>query len=242
MTDAAALGRTFRELFGAFSAAEGLVEALLEACLPYALVYVFVRDSARMPFRRPHLSLSAKDYPKSSADPAWQQYWALSSRPVPNHRAVDAYCLLQGTVERNELSGALYAGYGYVYQYVARAQALCQLLVQVWSLLTLSRRNRGVLTEMAASASSGCSPGMVAGSRPLTTYEEPSDDPWRYNTDLDNVAGLVVFGIVVNLDGGPAPRLCVRLGGCVPGRGESFLLSPSDACPWCRCDGRFVVR
>ena len=72
-----------------------------------------------------------------------------------------------------------------------------------------------------------------SGPRPLTTYEQPSDDPRRYTT---------VLGNVVNFDSGPAPHLGVRLAGCVLRRGESHLLVLSDARPWCCLDGRFVWR
>ena len=45
---------------------------------------------------------------------------------------------MQGEVARRDLSGALFNGDGYVYEYVARAQAPRHPVVQAWLLPTLS--------------------------------------------------------------------------------------------------------
>ena len=196
----------------------------------YALEYGFVRNSSRMSFPRPCLSLFAGGYPKLAS--AQGVFVALRAES-PCGGTVPSVAGLR--VEYNELSIAFYSGDGYVRRYVARGQALCQPLVQVWLLSSLSRRNRGVLTEMAASALSVCFKRMVVGSRLPTAREHPSDDPLRYKTVLD------FLGCVVNFGSCQAPHLRVRLPGCVPECAESHVLFPSDARPWCCHDRRFVA-
>ena len=109
---------------------------------------------------------------------------------------------------------------------------LCTSFSSKWLLPTLSRRNRCVLTESAASASSVCN----------KMYEQPSEEPWRYKTVPDNVAGNVMFGLVAKFASGPAPHLRVCLAGRASGFGQPHSLSPSEARPWCRPDSKFVVR
>ena len=69
-----------RRFFGSRSVAEGPVEALRADAFRYtdmyALEYGFVRDSSRLPRRRPRLPLLAKGRPKTSVAPARQPYWA----------------------------------------------------------------------------------------------------------------------------------------------------------------------
>ena len=84
---------------------------------------------------------------------------------------MELYRLLRGEVARRDLSGALFSRDGYVYLNVARAQALRQLLAQVWLLPTLSRQNSNVLTEVVASAVNACSIRLVVGLRPPAEYE-----------------------------------------------------------------------
>ena len=74
----------------------------------------------------------AEDYPESAPGPAWQLDLAFPTKVAPGHSAVDPHRLLQGRVGRKDLSGAVFSGAGFARQYVARAQALYQLLVPVW--------------------------------------------------------------------------------------------------------------
>ena len=77
---AAALGRMFKEVFGAFSADEGPVEKLLPYTFRYAEMlafeYGFARNSPRLSCRRPRLSLFAVTCPKTSVGAARRLYRA----------------------------------------------------------------------------------------------------------------------------------------------------------------------
>lgn len=241
----AASGRVCKELFGSRPANEGTVDTLLVAAFRYTEMYAlesgFVCNSSRLSRRRPRLSLFAEDYPRTSVGPVRLLYRAVSRKFVLNHLAAEPYGQLQGEVARRDLSGALFSDDGYVYHYVARTQALRQLLVPAWSPPALSRRNRTVLTEVAASASNVRLKRLVVGSRPPTLHGELSGEPRRYNSLSDNVAGHLIFGVVVNFDSGSAQHLCVCSAGCVRGVDESRVLFPSDANLRRRRDGQFFA-
>ena len=102
MRNAAALGRTFKELFGSCPVAGGPLEALLVDAFRYTELYAsecgFARNSSRLPRRRPRWSLFAEDLPKTSVGPARQLFCAVSGRFAPNHAAVEPRRLLQGKV------------------------------------------------------------------------------------------------------------------------------------------------
>ena len=144
---------------------------------------------------------------------------------------MEPYRLPQGKVAWNDLSGALNIGDGYVYRYVARAQPLYQLLVQV------------VVTHPVPTKSlrldGKCGIVLVGLQQDV---QKKNDEPWRYKTVPDNVAGNVMFGLVAKFASGPAPHLRVCLAGRASGFGQPHSLSPSEARPWCRPDSKFVVR
>ena len=94
---------------------------------------------------------------------------------APEHLAVEPYLLLQGRVDWNDSSGALR---GYERQFVARAQALRQLLVQIWWAPAVSCRNCAVTTEVAVADLHVCFKMIVVGPRPQPLYLEPYDEPW----------------------------------------------------------------
>ena len=160
----------------------------------------------------------------SCAVPGWLPYLA-----VPGWR-----------IDWGDLASGLYSGDGFAYR--GRAKALCQLLAQVWLAPAVSRRNRAVVTEVAAPAFTVRFKVMVVGSRPQPLCEQPSDSSWRYNTALDNVADMVAFGLVVKFDNGAGPHLCVLVAGRTPSSGKSHLLCPSDARPRSRVQQKSVGR
>ena len=159
---------------------------------------------------------------------------SFSSRLVPGHLAIGLYRLLQAREDWEELSGALFGSDGYVYRYVARPQALSQLLVKIRSAPAGSQRNGSVMAEVVASGLRVCFRMIVVDSRPQPLNSEPPGDPWAQNAVSDNVAGMAAVAIVLNFDDGPAPHLSAWTVGCELSRGEPRMPFPPDAGPQCR--------
>ena len=105
----------------------------------------FVRCSSRLSCSRPRASLFAGDCQCTRTDPAGLLFSAFSSSLVPSHSDVEPYRLLQGLMDWEDLCGALRGSDGFAYQYIARAQASRQLLVQIWLAPAASRLDRAAL-------------------------------------------------------------------------------------------------
>ena len=73
---------------------------------------------------------------------------AFSTTLASQHLAVEPYRLSRGCVGRKDVSGALWGSEGFVYQCVARAQALCHLLVRICLAPAVSRPGRPALMEV----------------------------------------------------------------------------------------------
>ena len=139
-------------------------------------------------------------------------------------------------------SGSL-KGAGYLYQFVARIQALVQLLVEIWLTPTVRYENRVAITEVLTRAIEACH--QMIGTGLLPKHESPSYGPaessWPYNSVLDNAVFMVVFGIVVNEASTGAGMLQVQIAGTAPGVGEYHYAFASDCFGWSTQDRSFLI-
>ena len=117
------------------------------------------------------------------------------------------------------------------------------LLVKVWVTPTAWYGNRVMITEVLTRAFEACHQMIGAGStekRVSETYDS-SGAPWQFNSVLDNVVFMTVFGIVANDPTQDAGMLQVCLAGTAPGIGECHYAFPSDCFAWSARNRSFII-
>ena len=183
-----------------------------------------------------------RDFPTPMSSAEWYLYEALCKEQLSAVQQVKRYRITESAPAPPSLRGSL-KGAGLLYQYVARIQALVQLLVEVWLTPTVRYSNRVAITEVLTRAVEACHQMICSGSmekRETESYSQ-SDYAWPFNTVLDNVVFTTVFGIVVNDPTNDAGMLQVQLAGTAPGIGECHYAFPSDCFAWSARDRSFII-
>ena len=167
---------------------------------------------------------------------------ALCKEQLSAAQQVKQYRITEGAPASPSLRGSLKRGSGLLYQYVARIQALAQLLVEVWLTPTARYSNRVAITEVLTRAVEACHQMICTGSmeNESESYSQ-SSSAWPFNTVLDNVVFTTVFGIVVDEPTEDAGMLQVQLAGTAPGIGEYHYAFPSDCFAWAARDRSFII-
>ena len=136
--------------------------------------------------------------------------------------------LAGGAPSSYSLRGAL--GSGYMYQFAARASPLILLLVDVWSLLAVSRANQVMATEVVAGALEVCDCQKTEGSVGQRPGSRASTQARGFNSAYDNVVGAHLLGIVENGPGDQVSMLRLTLGGTVEWAKCIWPLRPTVSC------------
>ena len=145
-------------------------------------------------------------------------------------------------MEFEDLSGASWRDEGYVYLFVARDRASCQLLVRVWLDPTISCRNRATMTCVVVEGLAAWLEMKRRCSEPGAPHSPSASGPWGHDATLRNVFSLTVIGVAGDYDSCAAPHQSAPLMGATPSRGEQHLRAPPDDLPRCSADWYFAVR
>ena len=244
--NAAVLGKLFVKWFGNCTKDAGDTQSLVKNAMGYAERYKLEvglkRCHSRVGVHTTRAGWFARDYPSPMSGAEWYLYEALSKSHLPLTLQVEPYRITESMPASPSLRGSL-DGHGLVYQYVARIQALVQLLVEVWLTPTVRYSNRVAITEVLTRAMEACYKMICSGSlgkRESVPYSLP-DASWSFNTVLDNVVFTTVFGTVVNEPTDDAGMLQVLLAGTAPGVGEYHYAFPSDCFAWSARDRSFII-
>ena len=236
----------FAKRFGDCTTSPGGTQASVENATGYADRYAleagFRRCASPAGVPNARAARFARDVPESMAPPAWRLYKVLYAAKFPRSRRVKSCRFAESAPTFESLRGALFNEV-FVHQYAARASALAFLLMSVWLAPAASYSNRVAMTESITRAIEARKHMLATGPADKWPCEqsETVSRPWSFNTVLDCVAGLFLFGSARNK---PCPRdmmLQLRLAGTKPGVGERHFAFPSDCCPWSTSDGMFVT-
>ena len=140
------------------------------------------------------------------------------------------------------LRGALF-NQGFVYQCAARASALVSRLASVLLTAAASYSNRMMRTEVIARAIEACEYMLATGFAEKRSSEQ-TENVGRlssFNSALDSVVGMFLFGIAPKKPGPREMMLRRRMAGAAPDVGECHSAFPSDCFPWSSTDGMFVM-
>ena len=244
--NAGVLGKLFVKWFENCTNGSGETQTLVDNAMGYAEKYKLEaglrRNHSRAGVSPTRAGWFVRDFPSPMRCPEWCMYEALSEKLLPMVHRVNPYRITECTPTSPSLSGSL-KGAGYLYQFVARIQALVQLLVEIWLTPTVRYENRVAITEVLTRAIEACH--QMIGTGLLPKHESPSYGPaessWPYNSVLDNAVFMVVFGIVVNEASTGAGMLQVQIAGTAPGVGEYHYAFASDCFGWSTQDRSFLI-
>lgn len=170
------------------------------------------------------------DYPALFSGPARLLYLPFSEKVAPALR-VELFPLSEGFVGFPDSSAAPWDYEGYVYQFTASAQALRQLFVRLWLAPALSRRNRTMLTYVAAEGLEVRLKMMCRVSKSEVHRPASAGWPWGRNAVMGSDAGLAVSEVVRDLDVWETRHPCESPMGTTPGYGESHFRFAPDSRP-----------
>ena len=176
----------------------------------------------------------------TGSHPEWFVYEILSKKRVAIQFPAQSRRVSEGPPSSYALQSSLGDGYGY--QFAARASPLLFLRLSIWLMPTASRANNVMLTELATQASEARDRQVTQGSaEPLSSDSHSPPQVWGFHSVYDNVAGSLVFGLVVNAPDEPFLSR-VASAGSAPGAGEVHLVFPAGCFPRAAEDKFFFIQ
>ena len=200
--------RTFDE-----KASEELAPNVTGRSVIYELERGFKRPSTRLRRDGQRAPVFFPYGPARCTSPARLLYKMFQEKGAARHLAAQCFRVCGSFPGAPSLRVGLY-GDDSALQFAARAQALSQLLVFMWSLPAVSPANRVIVTGVLSPALSVCQEQMTQVPAANPSYRAPeSFAPRGYNSVLDNVVGTLALAKIVNVEAAlpMAPMLRCRM-------------------------------